>query len=67
MIFGIGASEWLDVVRWVAQATLLALFLVSMSLLLGRLAMNGYLMLAGVTCVVIGLCMFATGWGMISP
>lgn len=29
----------------------------------GVLSMNGFLMLAGVATVVIGLCMFAVGWG----
>lgn len=63
MNFGIGASNWLDVIAWAQHIAAPAVFWFASGLVVGRLTMNAYLMLAGVTTVVIGLCMFAVGWG----
>ncbi len=67
MNFGIGASNWLDVIAWVQHIAAPALFWFSAGLVVGRVTMNAYLMLAGIVCTLVGLCMFATGWGTLSP
>lgn len=63
MNFGIGASNWLDAVSWAQQTAAPALFWFAAGSLAGRRVMNAYFMLAGTATVLVGLCMFAVGWG----
>jgi hypothetical protein len=65
MNFGIGASYWLDVIAWAQHVAAPALFWFSAGLVTGRLTMNAFLMLAGTAVTVVGLCMFAVGWGVL--